>query len=483
MLKKINSILLLTLTAPLLSGAFGAKKHNTKPNVVIMIADDISYNDFGCYGHPTLKTPNIDNLAKGGIRFTNAFLTASSCSPSRCSIITGRYPHNTGAAELHSPLPDKSIVFPQLLKDNGYYTAHAGKWHLGSSSMTPKGVAVNAFDVCGGSAYDGGGPSGSERWVERLKKRPTDKPFFMWFAAHDAHRGWDNKINGERYSEKDVLLPPYVVDNLKTRKDFAKYYNEVTRFDDYVGKVVKELKSQGVFENTMIIVMADNGRPFPRDKTRLYDSGIKTPLVISFPNYMKKSGVVSESLVSTIDIASTILKAADIKSGKSFMGKSFLKLLNNPEKEINKYVYAEHNWHDYMAHERMVRSKEHLYIFNRLISVNNVGAIDVMRGAAGVSLKEGFKNNTLNKFQKQMFNIPQPKEEFYLCNEDKLQLNNRVNDPEFKNCVKKMRKALLKWQKKTNDIIPQKFTQDWYHRETCKPLPEKGVRGDMPGGK
>ncbi|WP_256007209.1 sulfatase-like hydrolase/transferase [Pedobacter deserti] len=100
--------------------------------MVILIGDDISYNDFGCLGHLIIKTPNIDGLAKNGLTFTNAYLTASSCSPSRVSIMTGRYPHNTGAAELHSVVPADQLAFPKILKENGYYTAQAGKWHLGA---------------------------------------------------------------------------------------------------------------------------------------------------------------------------------------------------------------------------------------------------------------------------------------------------------------------------------------------------------------
>ena len=101
-----------------------------RPNIVFIIADDVSWEDIGCYGNPVVKTPVIDRLAAEGIRFDNAYLTASSCSPSRTSIISGRYPHNTGAAELHTPLPENQVPFPLLLKESGYYTLQAGKTHF-----------------------------------------------------------------------------------------------------------------------------------------------------------------------------------------------------------------------------------------------------------------------------------------------------------------------------------------------------------------
>jgi N-sulfoglucosamine sulfohydrolase len=103
-----------------LSQVSAEKFEPTQPNIILIIGDDISVNDFGCYGHPNIRTPNVDKLAAGGLRFTNAYLTTSQCRPTRCSIITGRYPHNTGAPELHTALPEGQIMFPAILKNAGY---------------------------------------------------------------------------------------------------------------------------------------------------------------------------------------------------------------------------------------------------------------------------------------------------------------------------------------------------------------------------
>ena len=113
-----------------------------RPNIILFIADDMAWNDCGAYGHPHIKTPHLDQLAKDGLRVDNAMLTCSSCSPSRASIITGRYPHNTGAHQLHIPLPGEQITFVEKLKESGYYTASAGKWHLGNETV-PKFDSVN----------------------------------------------------------------------------------------------------------------------------------------------------------------------------------------------------------------------------------------------------------------------------------------------------------------------------------------------------
>ena len=372
-----------------------------KPNVVILIADDISMNDFGCYGHPTIKTPNIDALANDGLRFTNTFLMASSSSPSRASIITGRYPHNTGACELHSPMGEEQVFLPKVLKDAGYYTAQAGKWHFGSSK--PDGPGMKAFDRTGGSELDGGGKSGALKFVPYLKERPKDKPFFMWFAAHDAHREWDDEIFLTKYNQNKVILEPYFVNDSITRDDFASYYNEVSRFDFYVGEVVKELKNQEIYNNTLIIVMADNGRPFPHSKTRLIDAGIKTPFIVHYPKLIKKTGQVSNSLLSVIDIAPTIAEIAGVKSTPTFQGKSFIDLLKNPKIDFRNYVFAEHNWHDFEAYERMVSTQKYLLIENKRPNLDAQGAQDVMSGGAGQSLKKVYKEGKLNVFQKDIF--------------------------------------------------------------------------------
>ncbi len=104
-----------------------------RPNVVLLIADDMAWDDCGAFGNPRVRTPNIDRLARDGMRFDRAFVTASSCSPSRSSLITGRYPHNTDAEELHWPLPPEQVTFVETLKASGYWTAAAGKWHLGNA--------------------------------------------------------------------------------------------------------------------------------------------------------------------------------------------------------------------------------------------------------------------------------------------------------------------------------------------------------------
>lgn len=451
-----------------------AKQSHQKPNIVFIIADDIGWNDLGCYGNRHVKTPNIDKLSAEGLQFNNAFLTASSCSPSRCSIISGKYPHSNGAAELHTPLPEAEIPFPLLLKENGYYTAHAGKWHLGPA-------AHRAFDLyTDENGYDNG-DGGENLWVPFLKDRLKDKPFFFWLASHDAHRPWGADTFKITHESNKLEVPIFFEDTPETRKDMASYYNEIARFDYYVGKVRDELERQGVLDNTVIIVTSDNGRPFPRCKTRVYDSGMKTPFIVYWPEGLKAKGLQTESLISAIDIAPTILELAGIEIPKDFQGKSFLSILNNPTIEIRKEVFSEHNWHDYEAHERMVRTKKYLYVLNSRPNLTNGGPADSKTSPTQHSLNRVRDEGRLTPVQADIFMAPRPAEELFDVEKDSLQLLNLASVPEYQKILQEMRSLLNNWRTDTGDTTPEHLTPDWYDRETGEPLNIERVRGTMPG--
>ncbi len=456
---------------------FSAAAFSTeKPNFVFIIADDIGWNDLGCYGNSVIKTPNIDKLASEGLQFKNAFLTASSCSPSRCSIISGKYPHSNGAAELHTPLPENEIPFPLLLKENGYYTAHAGKWHLGTATH-------RAFDLyTDENGYDNE-DGGEANWVKFIKERPKDKPFFFWLASYDAHRPWGADEFEITFSPDKIKVPVFFADTPETRQDMASYYNEIGRFDYYIGKVREELERQGVIENTVIIVMSDNGRPFPRCKTRVYDSGMKTPFVVFWPEGLKSKGLQTESLISAVDIAPTILELAGIHAPSEYQGKSFLPVLKNPDNEVRNEIFSEHNWHDYEAHERMMRTKKYLYVLNSRPNLTNCGPADSKKSPTQHSLNLLRDAGKLTPAQADVFVSPRPAEELFDVENDPLQLLNLASVPKYQGVLVEMRTLLATWRKNTGDTTPENLTPDWKDRETGDPLNIQQVRGTMPGTK
>ena len=450
-----------------------------KPNIIVFIADDVSWDDFGCYGNNDVVTPNIDALAKNGLIFKNAYLTTSSCSPSRNSILTGRYPHNTGAAELHTEPPLNMISFPELLKNHDYFTLQAGKFHMGE-------YAKRGFDKVNDSKILNG-DGGEKLWLESVKNRPKSQPFFMWFAAYDAHRVWgDNEFSGTHQPDQ-IEVPEYLIDGDLTRLDLAKYYDEITRFDFYIGEVIEELKLQGEYDNTLIIIMADNGRPFPHSKTRLNDQGVKTPFIVHYPKVIKENDVVN-ALVSSIDIAPTIMDLVGIEVKENFQGKSFYKIFDNPNQNFRNYVFAEHNWHDYESYQRMVRNDNFLYIVNSRPQYPQEGPLDAINSPTYIDLKSAQKNNSITKIQSEIFINPRPKEELYDLKKDPFQFNNLMLSENIPDDYLLLKGILNKWIIETGDSKPLKITKDWYQREQ-EPFNESsllktkfhGVRGEMPG--
>jgi len=243
----------------------------------------------------------------------------------------------------------------------------------------------------------------------------------MWFAAYDAHRGWDRPYLdpavsraeniGEPYTLADAVVPPYLIDDARTRRDLVMYYSEVSRFDANIGKVLDELARQGVAENTIILVMADNGRPFPRCKTRVYDSEMQTPLVIYCPNEIAHMGRKRAGLVSCIDIAPTVLELAGIDIPACIQGVSFTTMLKDPQAKTRRYVFSEHNWHDHQAYERAVRSEHFLYVKNERPRFDNPGPADSLGSASYKSLAEAKEKGTLTEAQNDIFLKPRPTEE------------------------------------------------------------------------
>ena len=444
------------------------------PNIVFVIADDVNWNDLGCYGNAKIQTPNIDRLAQQGIQFTNVFLTASSCSPSRTSIMSGRYPHNTGSAELHTPLPAHLPLLPEVLRQQGYYTALAGKWHEGPATR-------RAYDTLLVD-HKANGEGGEEQWLNLMRARPKNKLFFFWLAAIDAHRPWSVHQYGHKHDPAtEVVIPPSLVDTPETREDLAAYYDEIARLDYYVGELEKELTRQGILDNTVFVFMSDNGRPFPGSKTRVYDTGMQTPFLIKWPKGIASRGVTSEGLVSSIDIAPTLLTLAGAKVPETMQGRSFDRLLQQPTTPFRQYVFSEHNWHDYAAYERAVRTKEYLYLINKRPELDNGGSADVIRSPSAVALRTAHESGKLNDFQEDVFRAPRPAEELFDCRKDLTQKNNEINNPRYASVAAKLRAVLTQWQSETGDSVPMDLTPDWFDRKTGKPLAEKDKRGEMPG--
>lgn len=484
------AVLIIHLSSPVRAESNDSAR-SARPNFVLIVADDIGFRDLGCYGSVNARTPRLDELAGESLRLTNAFLTASSCSPSRASIITGRYPHNNGpACELHKPIPWHLPSVTGVLREHGYYTALSGKNHMSWTDAPQDAIASPAaFDAIDNGVdkkADLKNTGGHGNWVKAVQNRPSDQPFMLWLASFDAHRDWDadgqwdDAKFGQRHRGEDLNLPAAFVDTPQTRADFASYLNEVTRFDHYVGEVIDELKREDLWSNTYLFVLSDNGRPFPRGKTLLNDDGMQTFLFLSGPT-VTSPGTVCESLVSVIDIAPTILELAGIEQPQTLQGRSFVPLYTDVNATIRPYAFSEHNWHDYEALGRAVRDHRYLYIQNERPDLPSQGPADSVRSPTHQDLRAAAESGAdLTAAQADVLLSPRPRRELYDRQSDPFQTQNLIDVPQLSSTQARLAAALQHWREETGDSTPDQITRDTFDRNTGLPLKlNKKRRGEI----
>ena len=451
------------------------------PSIVLIIADDMAWDDSEPFGNPGVRTPNLAKLAREGMQFNNAILTISSCSPSRASILTGKYPHRTDAEQLHWPLPAAQRTFVERLREQGYWTAAAGKWHLGSQVRDRfdeiRDVDTSGFQLPTGDAgrqgrftesLDGAEQSGCAQWVPLLESRPKGKPFFLWLAALDPHRDYRERAVAEPHRPENVRLPAYHPDTPAVRADYARYYDEICRLDRFVGEVLDELDRQGVADETIVVFLSDNGRPFPRDKTTLYDSGIKTPMIIRWPQRIKPNQSC-DGLVSSVDVAPTFLELSGAARDESLDGISFARLFSDPSSTIREYAFAEKNWHDFDDHARCVRSTQFKYIHNAYADLPNTPPADAVRSPTYQEMLRLKSLGQLSDAQQACFRTPRAPEELYDVRHDPHELTNLAGRESYAEVLRQMRDALAQWRRETGDRVPDFRTADEFDRTTGKP--------------
>ncbi len=449
---------LIAIALPAASGTSQSNEDSTRGvNFVIFIADDQGEGDLGCYGHRVLRTPNIDRLAREGMRFDRAFLTTSSCSPSRSSILTGRYPHNTGAEDLHQPLPADQRSLARYLRSASYHCMSVGKWHLGDAEKKNWDRVIE----CPGRAT-------AENALMLLRTRPRRQPFFFWVASVDPHRPFDENAIREPHDPEDVIVPAYLPDHPLVRRDLASYYDEVTRFDEHVGMVLQELERQDLLDETFIVYLSDNGMPFPRAKTTLYDSGVRTPLLVRYPPLVPR-GSVQRGLVSSIDLAPTILALAGIDQD-TMSGRSLIPMLKDPLLAGREAIFAQANWHDFEKFTRSVRTERFLLIRNYYWDQPLWNSVDSINSLTWVGFLQEHRAGRLTPAQRFLLVQPRPFEELYDLQLDPASLNNVVRDAAYGESLNRLRTRLDNWRVETSDKMPESRRRDGWTRDG-RPLP------------
>lgn len=325
------NLLLTTICLGTMATYAGEKKQTLliRPNILFCIADDQSFPHAGAYGCKWIKTPAFDQVARQGIVFTNAFTPNAKCAPSRSCILTGRNSWQLEEAANHVPyFPSKFKTYAESLLENGYHVGYTAKGWAPGEMGTVKGKKRELL----GPAYSAIKTVPPAKFISNidytanfeafLKDNPEGKPFCFWFGSTEPHRPYEFKVGARKgrksTSEIDKVFD-FWPDNDTVRNDLLDYAFEIEYFDSHIGKMLRLLKEKGMLENTIVIVTADNGMPFPRIKGNAYMHANHLPLAIMWPKGIKNAGRTIDDFVSFTDFAPTFLEVANINPKKSGM--------------------------------------------------------------------------------------------------------------------------------------------------------------------
>lgn len=286
---------------------------SSKPNILLLLADDWAWPHASCLGMPGVQTPTFDRIAREGVLFRNAHVAAPSCSPSRAAILTGQWPWRLEqGANLRGFIASKFAVYPELLENAGYFVGLTGKGYgPGSSEGRPHNAAGPNF-----KSFD-----------KFLAARPQGKPFCFWLGSHFPHRPYQRGSGIKSGMDPaKVRVPPYLPDNESVRSDICDYNLATQMFDRECSEALAALEKAGELDNTLIVMTGDNGWPFPRGKATCYDSGTHQPLAMRWGARIK-GGRVLDDFVSLADLAPTFLTAAGLTPPPMMTARSLLNLL------------------------------------------------------------------------------------------------------------------------------------------------------------
>jgi len=351
-----------------------------RPNILLAIADDQSWPHAGAYGDRMVQTAAFDRVAREGVLFTRAYCPAPQCSPSRAALLTGRNIWQLEEAGTHGSLfPAKFKVYPELLAAAGYHVGYTGKpwapgnWKAGGRSQNPAGPGYNRRTLTpptkGISRNDYAG-----NFADFLAARPAGAPFCFWYGGHEPHRAYEAGSGVAAGKSPDqARVPGFLPDHDVVRGDLLDYAQEIDWFDRHLGRMIGHLEAMGELEDTLIVVTADNGMPFPHAKANLYEHGTHVPLAMRWPMVIK-AGRRVDDFVSFIDLAPTFLEAAGVAVPQEMTGRSLMGILRSdgsgrvePGRDFvltgrERHTHARPDNLGYPS--RAIRTDRWLYIFN-----------------------------------------------------------------------------------------------------------------------
>lgn len=444
------------------------------PNILFAFADDQSWLHTSFNGDPNTQTPNFDRVAREGVSFTHCFSACPSCTASRSAVLAGQDIWRLRqAGVLYGTIPPDLPLFPLLLQDAGYHVGYTGKgWVPGD----PHALGLDRYPI--GKEYN----AQKNRFVAAglndqdyaanlrvfLTDRPKGTPFFFWFGCKEPHRVYQDGI-GRRLGKRlqDVRVPEFFPDDDVVRSDVLDYCAEVEYFDQQLGEMIQQLEELGELDNTIVVVTSDNGMPFPRCKTTLYDWGVRMPMAIRWAEI--PANRIIDDFVSLTDLAPTFLEAAGLSAHDAMTGRSLLSMLRSSRQgriePWRDHVFTAVERHTWCRPEgatypsRSIRNFDHLYVRNfepdrwptggpTFVSSNKT-----FHGDVDACPTKTFMVENKDRFPRQ-FELcfgKRPLEELYDVRRDPAQTNNLATDPEYAHVKERLWNQLRDRLKETAD--------------------------------
>ncbi|MEM1134784.1 MAG: sulfatase [Bacteroidota bacterium] len=418
---------------------------NDTPNFVIIMADDCTFRDLEVYGGQA-KTPNLIKFASEGMKFNRCFQSTAMCAPTRQSLLTGIYPVRLGAYANHSKTNEgiKSIV--HHLTPLNYLTALTGKRHIGPESVYPFMYSQNTSD-----------PDLDFIKGVLKKSKNINQPFCIFAMCSSPHAPW-TKGDVSQYPLNDIQLAPYLIDTKETREAYSKYLAEITYFDQQVGEIVQLIEEFNLEENTIVIVLSEQGSLFPFEKWTCYDAGLQSALLVRFPKVVSE-GVETHAMVEYVDIVPTLLDFAGIKPISKMDGKSFKEVLLTSKQKHKNHVFGVQTTRGINAAKqaygiRSVRNDSLKYIVN-LFPENHFENTLLMDPEKWSSLRKSYlwwmqswrKEATKNYKAYMLLKRYQHRSaiELYHVKNDPYELTNLALNPNYKKDMEELAKELELW--------------------------------------
>lgn len=414
-----------------------------RPNILVIMADDLTHSDIGCYGGKNIRTPHIDAIAQQGLRFSRAFQAAPMCSPTRHNLYTGLYPVRSGAYPNHAFAKKGTKSIAHYLQDSGYRVGLTGKTHIAPEASFPFDYMTKTRDP-------------DPEALENFMLKDKTQPFCAFVCFHEPHTPWD-KGDPSGIDPDQLVLPPFLVDTDETRKRLTEYYAEIEYMDQSVGKVTALLERHHLAENTLLIFTSEQGNPLPFAKWTCYDQGLQTAFIARWPGHIAE-GSTSDAMIEYVDVVPTLLEIAGTDQVDSLDGESFLPVLEGKKQSHKDYVFGIQTTRGISNGSehygiRSVRSEQYKYILNLTPEATFQNNLTEGKGdwtsfwPTWLSRAEtdSSAQNLVYRFQHR------PGVELYDIVNDPYEMNNLAHLPEYDSVMRQLRAELDSWMEAQGD--------------------------------